>query len=206
MVASPVYCGQVVGPPNRAIKRSIIRNALPPRHRVALVGLGMAVTPHAQSLRDLSDRVEVAGAYSPTPGRRTRFRSALRFSGDRRSRCAGRRSVDRCGADPDAAAHASAAGRTLCRRRQARAAREAARSGHRRAPKRSLPPASAPASRSASCCSIVSALPRARSRNDCATANWAKSRRHRSMYRGGGRRRITTSPGAARWRATAAAC
>ena len=41
------------------------------------------------------------------------------------------RSVDRCGADPDASAHASAAGRTLCRRRQARAAREAARSGHR---------------------------------------------------------------------------
>jgi hypothetical protein len=30
--------------------------------RIALIGLGMAVTPHAQSLRDLADRVEVAGA------------------------------------------------------------------------------------------------------------------------------------------------
>ena len=50
-----------------------------PHHRVALVGLGMAVTPHAQSLRDLSDRVEVAGAYSPTPGRRTDFAARFDF-------------------------------------------------------------------------------------------------------------------------------
>ena len=28
------------------------------RHRVALVGLGMAVTPHAKSLLDLGDRVD----------------------------------------------------------------------------------------------------------------------------------------------------
>src|SRR5256885_641867 len=32
--------------------------------RVGLIGLGMAVTPHAKSLLDLSDRVEVAYAYS----------------------------------------------------------------------------------------------------------------------------------------------
>jgi predicted dehydrogenase len=38
--------------------------------RVALVGLGMAVTPHAKSLLDLRDRVQVAYAYSPSEGRR----------------------------------------------------------------------------------------------------------------------------------------
>ncbi len=30
------------------------------RHRIAIIGLGMAVTPHAKSLLDLADRVEVA--------------------------------------------------------------------------------------------------------------------------------------------------
>ena len=39
-----------------------------PRHRIALVGLGMAVTPHAKSLLDLADRVEVAWAMSPSGG------------------------------------------------------------------------------------------------------------------------------------------
>ena len=34
--------------------------------RVALVGLGMAVTPHAKSLLDLKHRVQVAYAYSPS--------------------------------------------------------------------------------------------------------------------------------------------
>lgn len=47
------------------------------RHRIALVGLGMAVTPHAQSLVDLADRAEVAWAWSPTDARRRSF--ALRF-------------------------------------------------------------------------------------------------------------------------------
>lgn len=28
------------------------------RHRIAIIGLGMAVTPHAKSLLDLRDRVE----------------------------------------------------------------------------------------------------------------------------------------------------
>jgi predicted dehydrogenase len=45
--------------------------------RVALTGLGMAVTPHARSLLDLHDRVEVAYAYSPSEARRKAF--ALRF-------------------------------------------------------------------------------------------------------------------------------
>jgi hypothetical protein len=30
------------------------------QRRIALIGLGMAVTPHAKSLVDLQDRVEVA--------------------------------------------------------------------------------------------------------------------------------------------------
>ena len=54
---------------------------MPPsrRTRVAVIGLGMAVTPHAQSLRDLADRVEVAAAYSPTPDRRTGFAKRFDF-------------------------------------------------------------------------------------------------------------------------------
>lgn len=39
--------------------------------RVALVGLGMAVTPHAKSLRDLSARLELAYAFTPTEERRS---------------------------------------------------------------------------------------------------------------------------------------
>src|SRR5579862_1206421 len=34
------------------------------RRRVAIIGLGMAVTPHARSLLDLADRVEVAAAFA----------------------------------------------------------------------------------------------------------------------------------------------
>ena len=41
--------------------------------RCAIIGLGMAVTPHAKSLVDLRDRVEVAAAYSPTAARRDAF-------------------------------------------------------------------------------------------------------------------------------------
>jgi predicted dehydrogenase len=41
--------------------------------RVALVGLGMAVTPHARSLLELKGRVEVAYAYSPSAERRAKF-------------------------------------------------------------------------------------------------------------------------------------
>ena len=47
--------------------------------RVALVGLGMAVTPHAKSALDLADRVEVAFAFSPSPARRTKFAAQFPF-------------------------------------------------------------------------------------------------------------------------------
>ncbi|HTM78936.1 MAG TPA: Gfo/Idh/MocA family oxidoreductase [Devosia sp.] len=40
---------------------------------IALIGLGMAVTPHVKSLLDLADRVTVAAAYSPTAARRAQF-------------------------------------------------------------------------------------------------------------------------------------
>ena len=50
------------------------------RHRIALVGLGMAVTPHAKSLLDLGDRVEVAYAMSPSAARREAFAARFPFS------------------------------------------------------------------------------------------------------------------------------
>ncbi|HEY8268927.1 MAG TPA: Gfo/Idh/MocA family oxidoreductase [Xanthobacteraceae bacterium] len=46
--------------------------------RLALIGLGMAVTPHAKGLLDLKDRVEVVHAFSPSAKRREAF--AARFS------------------------------------------------------------------------------------------------------------------------------
>jgi predicted dehydrogenase len=49
------------------------------KRRIALVGLGMAVTPHAKSLVDLADRVEVAWAYSPTAARRDAFAARFAF-------------------------------------------------------------------------------------------------------------------------------
>jgi predicted dehydrogenase len=47
--------------------------------RVGIVGLGIAVTPHARSLLDLKDRVQVAWAYSPTPARREAFSAKFPF-------------------------------------------------------------------------------------------------------------------------------
>ena len=47
------------------------------RRRIGIIGLGMAVTPHAKSLVDLKDRVEVAYAFSRTAERRSSF--AVKF-------------------------------------------------------------------------------------------------------------------------------
>ncbi|MEO1018650.1 MAG: Gfo/Idh/MocA family oxidoreductase [Pseudomonadota bacterium] len=49
------------------------------RHGVALIGLGMAVTPHAKSLRDLSDRVEVRAAMSRSQARQQSFAKTFDF-------------------------------------------------------------------------------------------------------------------------------
>ena len=45
--------------------------------RAGIIGLGMASAPHALSLIDLKDRVDVAGVFSPTEARRKAF--AARF-------------------------------------------------------------------------------------------------------------------------------
>ena len=47
--------------------------------RIALIGLGMAVTPHAQGLVDLADRCDVVAAYSPTADRRAKFGARFPF-------------------------------------------------------------------------------------------------------------------------------
>ncbi len=49
------------------------------RTKIALIGLGMAVTPHARGLVDLADRVDVAYAFSPSETRRKRFSERFRF-------------------------------------------------------------------------------------------------------------------------------
>ncbi len=49
------------------------------RLRIGIVGLGMAVTPHARGLQDLSDEVEVAYAYSPSAERRASFAERFPF-------------------------------------------------------------------------------------------------------------------------------
>ncbi|HEY5347207.1 MAG TPA: Gfo/Idh/MocA family oxidoreductase [Rhizomicrobium sp.] len=47
--------------------------------RIALVGLGMAVTPHAKSLLDLKDRAIVVAAFSPSESRRKSFAAKFPF-------------------------------------------------------------------------------------------------------------------------------
>jgi predicted dehydrogenase len=47
--------------------------------RLALVGLGMAVTPHAKGLLDLADTVDVAYAFSPSAARRAAFATRFAF-------------------------------------------------------------------------------------------------------------------------------
>ncbi|MBC8007860.1 MAG: Gfo/Idh/MocA family oxidoreductase [Prolixibacteraceae bacterium] len=47
--------------------------------RIAIVGLGMAVTPHAKSALDLTERVDVAFAYSPSAQRRASFAKKFPF-------------------------------------------------------------------------------------------------------------------------------
>ena len=49
------------------------------RHRIAMIGLGMAVSPHAKSLLDLQDRVEVAYAFSRSEARRRAFAERFDF-------------------------------------------------------------------------------------------------------------------------------
>jgi len=50
-----------------------------PRHRLGIVGLGMAVTPHVKSLLDLKDRAEVIHAFAPSEARRRVFAEKFSF-------------------------------------------------------------------------------------------------------------------------------
>lgn len=43
---------------------------------IGVVGLGMAAKPHALALKDLTDRAQVIGGYSPSPARRAQFSAA----------------------------------------------------------------------------------------------------------------------------------
>jgi UDP-N-acetyl-2-amino-2-deoxyglucuronate dehydrogenase len=52
---------------------------MPQKRRLAVIGLGMAVTPHARSLLDLADRVEVAHAFSRSAARRQAFAERFHF-------------------------------------------------------------------------------------------------------------------------------
>lgn len=49
------------------------------RTRIAMVGLGMAVTPHAKGLEDLRDSVEVVHAFTPSAERRAAFGAKFGF-------------------------------------------------------------------------------------------------------------------------------
>ncbi len=49
------------------------------RLRLAIVGLGMAVTPHAKGLLDLASEVEVVAAFSPSAARRAGFAARFPF-------------------------------------------------------------------------------------------------------------------------------
>jgi predicted dehydrogenase len=65
------------------------------RTRLAIVGLGMAVTPHAKGLIDLEDRVEVVHAFSPSAARRQAFAARFAFPlCDRLETILGDRTVD----------------------------------------------------------------------------------------------------------------
>lgn len=52
---------------------------MPRKLRIGVIGLGMASAPHAQSLLDLRDAVEVAGVFSPSRERRETFAAKYGF-------------------------------------------------------------------------------------------------------------------------------
>jgi UDP-N-acetyl-2-amino-2-deoxyglucuronate dehydrogenase len=63
--------------------------------RIAIVGLGMAVTPHARALVDLAGELEVVHAFSPSEGRRKAFAEKFPFpTSDRLDAILNDRSVD----------------------------------------------------------------------------------------------------------------
>jgi UDP-N-acetyl-2-amino-2-deoxyglucuronate dehydrogenase len=49
------------------------------KHKLAMVGLGMALRPHLQSLQELAGRVEIAACLTPSEARRRAFADAHRY-------------------------------------------------------------------------------------------------------------------------------
>jgi predicted dehydrogenase len=49
------------------------------KHRIAVIGAGMAIPPHAQSLLDLADRVEVAGVFTRDRARRDQIEQKFKL-------------------------------------------------------------------------------------------------------------------------------
>jgi predicted dehydrogenase len=65
------------------------------RHRIGIIGLGMALKPHAFSLADLADRVEVVAAFAPSVARRDEAAKAWKLPVvDSLDRIFGDRSID----------------------------------------------------------------------------------------------------------------
>ena len=65
------------------------------KHRVAIVGLGMALKPHLTSLEEMPDRVEIAAGFTPSVERRKAFAAASRHPiVDNLDRILGDRSID----------------------------------------------------------------------------------------------------------------
>jgi predicted dehydrogenase len=46
------------------------------QHRIAIIGLGMVLRPHLQSLLELADRAEIAACHTPSAARQAAFRAA----------------------------------------------------------------------------------------------------------------------------------
>src|SRR5690606_32829403 len=62
------------------VRADAMKRDLPVRKtRIAILGLGMAVTPHAKGLLDLQDEVEVVYAFAPSPERRAAFAARFPF-------------------------------------------------------------------------------------------------------------------------------
>ena len=178
------------------------------KHRVAVVGLGMAHKPHLQSLRELNDRAEIAVCCAPSRARREDFQRrrsrtcALQATSNRSLRTA--RSTPSCssrrrrpistssGVAPRPASTCSSRSRSRSRS-----------SGHRRCRGHGA----APACGSAWSCSIGFGPLRAA---DSAMVRERRTRRARvglgRTFGGGACPNISPSRGAARKPATEGAC
>ena len=172
--------------------------------KVGLVGLGMAVTPHAKSLLDLKDRAQVAYAYSPSAERRKKFAERFPFPQcDRLETILEDRSVQAVlvltppNTHLEIVARCAAAGKHVLLEKPLEISTAQRRAAGRK-PART--------SSWAWSCSTASS-PAAEKLREMLPLGWASLvSALRLRFPTGGRRATTTSPAAARARATAAAC